>query len=160
MDSPSRAGLLLRLVGFGGGTGGCLACGGTGGGTSGSAAVEEEEEGGLRDCRGRSSTMRETVLGGLATGTAVEEEVEDVEEAEEDEDEEEDEEDAAGILPDSVEEEEEVRNLGGSRACLDGGGSGCESCDAKRTPADSAAESHKYTHRQRDNHQGSGGDNN
>lgn len=136
-------------MGFGGGTGGCLACGGTGGGTSGSE-VEEEEEGGLRDCRGRSSTMRETVLGGLATGTAVDEEVEDVEEAEEDEEEDEDE-DAAGTRPDSAEEAEEVRNLGGSRACLVGG-----SCEAKRTPADSAVKSHTRTHK--DNHQDTAGD--
>lgn len=146
--------MLLRLVGFGGGTGGCLACGGTGGGTSGSAAVEEEEEEGrLRDCRGRSSTMRETVLGGLATGTAVEEELEDVEEAEDEDEEEEEDEDVPGILPGSVEEEEEeeVRNLGGSRACFDGGGSCCESCGAKRTPADSAAETtHTTTQTQND----------
>lgn len=114
-DSPSSAGLLLRLVGLGGGTGGCLACGGTGGGTS--ESVEEEA---LRDCRGRSSTIRETVLGGLATGAAAAEEEEEVEEEEE----EDEAEDGVGLLLVSV-----VRNLGGSRACLGGGGSCSGSCD-------------------------------
>lgn len=108
-NSPSTAALLLRLVGLGGGTGGCLAWGGTGGGTS-----ESVEEVVVRDGRGRSSAIRETVLGGLATATAAEEE----EEEEEDEDEEEE---GVGLLPDSV--EGAVRNLGGSRACLSGGGS-------------------------------------
>ncbi len=103
-------GLLLRLVGLGGGTGGCLAWGGTGGGTSESAG-----EGAAREGRGRSSAMRETVLGGLATATAAEEE----EEEEEQEDDEEEE--GVGLLPDSV--EGVVRYLGGSRACLGGGGS-------------------------------------
>lgn len=81
-DSPNRAGLLLRLVGLGGGTGGCLAWGGTGGGTSSAA------EGAAGGCRGASSTNRETVRGGLATGGAAEEE--DEEEDEEDEEEDED----------------------------------------------------------------------
>lgn len=80
-NSPSSAGLLLRLVGLGGGTGGCLAWGGTGGGTS-----ESAEEGAVRDGRGRSSASRETVLGGFDTATAAEEE-EDEEEEEEDEEE-------------------------------------------------------------------------
>lgn len=122
-NSPISAGLLLRLVGLGGGTGGCLAWGGTGGGTSGSAG----------EVRGVSSTIRETVLGGLATATGAEED-----EEEEEEDEEDEEEEAGGLLPDSV--EGAVSSLGGSRACL-GGGSCWESCagcsGAKRTPADS-----------------------
>lgn len=71
--------------------------------------------------RGGSSTIRETVLGGLAIATAAEDEEE--EEVEEDEDEEEE---GVGLLPDSV--EAPVRNLGGSKACLGGGGSCCESC--------------------------------
>lgn len=92
-NSPNSAGLLLRLVGLGGGTGGCLAWGGTGGGTSASA-----EDGPVRDGRGKSSASRETVLGGLATGTAVEEE----EEEEEQEEEEDEEEKGLEFLPDSV----------------------------------------------------------
>lgn len=87
-NSPNSAGLLLRWVGLGGGTGGCLAWGGTGGGS------ESAEEAG----RGRSSTMRDTVLGGFATATEEEED-----EEEEDEDEE------VGAA---------VRNLGGCSACL------------------------------------------
>lgn len=109
-NSPSSAGLLLRLAGLGGGTGGCLACGGTGGGMTVSA-----EEGAAREGRGGSSAIRETVRGGLATDIAAEDEEE---EEEEDEDEEEE---GVGLLPDSV--EVAVRNLGGSRACLVGGGS-------------------------------------
>lgn len=112
-NSPSSAGLLLRLVGLGGGTGGCLAWGGTGGGTS-----ESAEEGAVRDGRGRSSASRETVLGGFDTATAAEEEED---EDEEDEEEDEDEEEGVGFLPDSV--KGALRNLGGSRACLSGGGS-------------------------------------
>lgn len=83
-----------------------MAWGGTGGGVSESA---EEGAG-----RGGSSAIRETVLGGLATATAAE--------TMEEEEEEEDEEGVGvGLLPDSV--EGVVRNLGGSRACLPGGGS-------------------------------------
>lgn len=115
VNSPCRAGLLLRLVGLGGGTGGCLAWGGTGGGT-----LESVEEDVVSDGRGRSSAIRETVLGGLATATAAEEE----EVEEEEEEEEEDDEAEEGV--DSV--EGVVRNLGGSRACLSGGGSCWESC--------------------------------
>lgn len=88
-----------------------MACGGTGGGTS--ESVEEEA---LWDCRGRSSTIRETVLGGLATGAAAAEEEE--EEEVEEEEEEDEAEDGVGLLLVSV-----VRNLGGSRACFGGGGS-------------------------------------
>lgn len=105
-----------------------MAWGGMGGGMS-----ESVEEAVAREGRGRSSDIKETVLGGLATAMGVEDE------EEEDEDEEE-EEDGVGLLPDSV--EEPVRNLGGSNACLGGRGSCWGSCDgrgsgAKRTPADS-----------------------
>ena len=102
-----------------------MAWGGTGGGAS------ESAEGAAGEGRGGSSTISETVLGGLATGTAAEEE----EEEEDDE-----EEDGVGLLVESV--EGAVRNVGGSRACLGGGGSCWESfagrgSGAKRTPADS-----------------------
>lgn len=125
-SSASSAGLLLRLVGLGGGTGGCLAWGGTGGGAS-----ESAEEGAAGEGRGGSSTISETVLGGLATGKAAEEE----EEEEDDE-----EEDGVELLVESV--EGAVRDVGGSRACLGGGGSCWKSfagrgSGAKRTPADS-----------------------
>lgn len=113
-NSPSSAGLLLRLVGLGGGTGGCLAWGGTGGGVS-----ESAEEGAVMEGRDVSSTIKETVLGGLATAMGAEDEEEE-EEEEEDEDEE-----GVGLLPDSL--ERAVRNFGGSRACLGGGGSCCDS---------------------------------
>lgn len=117
----------MRLVGLGGGTGGCLAWGGTGGGASESAG-----EGAAWEGRGGSSTIRETVLGGLATATAADEELEEEEEAED--------EGGVGLLLGSA--EGVVRNFGGSRACLGGGASCCESCSgrgsgAKRTPADS-----------------------
>lgn len=106
-SSASTAGLLLRLLGLGGGTGGCLAWGGTGGGKADSAG---EGAGGAG--RGGSVTIRETVLGGLATAiTGGEEEEDDEEEEEEEEDEEEE------------EGEGRVTHLGGSRACLCGGGS-------------------------------------
>lgn len=88
-NSPSSAGLLLRLVGFGGGTGGCLAWGGTGGGVS-----ESVEEAAMREGREASSIIRDTVLGGLAIDTAAAEE-------EEDEDEEDEDEEGVGLLVDS-----------------------------------------------------------
>lgn len=106
-SSASSAGLLRRLLGLGGGTGGCLAWGGTGGGV-----LESAEEGAVTEGRGGSSTIKETVLGGLTTATATEEE-EEVEEEDEVDDEEEE---GVELLPDSV--EGAVRNLGGSRACL------------------------------------------
>lgn len=127
LNSPSSAGLLLRLVGLGGGTGGCLAWGGTGGGMS-----ESAEDGAVREGRGGSSAIRETVLCGLATATGTE-----VEEEEEDEDEEEE---GVGLLVDSA--VGVLRYFGGSRACLDKGGS-CgvssfgEGSWTKWTPADS-----------------------
>lgn len=137
-NSPSSAGLLLRLVGLGGGTGGCLAWGGTGGGAS-----ESAEEGAAGEGRGGSSTISETVLGGLATGTAAEEE----EEEEDDE-----EEDGVELLVESV--EGAVRDVGGSRACLGGGGSCWKSfagrgSGAKRTPADSREGEHTCKHLRR-----------
>lgn len=87
-SSASSAGLLLRLVGLGGGTGGCLAWGGMGGGVS-----ESVEEAAVREGREASSTIRDTVLGGLAIGTAAEEE--------EEEDEEDEDEGGVGLLGDS-----------------------------------------------------------
>lgn len=57
----------MRLLGLGGGTGGCLAWGGTGGGTSGSLGGGGAAEAGRG---GGSSLMRETVLGGLDTAKA------------------------------------------------------------------------------------------
>ena len=139
-NSPSSAGLLLRLVGLGGGTGGCLAWGGTGGGAS-----ESAEEGAAGEGRGGSSTISETVLGGLATGTAAEEE-------EEEEEEDDEEEDGVGLLVESV--EGAVRDAGGSRACLGGGGSCWESfagrgSGAKRTPVDSTEGEHTCKHLRR-----------
>lgn len=107
-NSPSSAALLLRLVGLGGGTGGCLAWGGTGGGVS-------AEGGAVKEGRGGSSPIRDTVLGGLATAMGTEDE-----EEEEEEDDEEEEEGVA-LVPGSV--EDVVRNFGGSRACLGRGGS-------------------------------------
>lgn len=128
-NSPNSAGLLLRLLGLGGGTGGCLAWGGTGGG-----ALESAEEGAAREERGGSSAIKETVLGGLATATAGDEG--------DDEEEEEENEEAgeAPLLLDSVDGAR--RDLGGSRTCLGGGGSRAGSCpgsgsEEKRTPADS-----------------------
>lgn len=120
---PGREGLLLRLVGLGGGTGGWgLAWGGTGGGLS-----ESAEEGAASTGLDASSTISETVLGGLATATGTE-----------DEEEEDDEEEGVGLRA-SV--EGMGRTLGGSRACLGGGGSCCVSLGGgswtKRTPADS-----------------------
>ena len=114
-NSPSSGRLLFRLVGLGGGTGGCLAWGGTGGGMG-----ESPEEGAARKGRDGSSTIRETVLGGLATAMGVEEEVDEVEEEEDEEEE------GVGLLLDSV--EGAVRDFGGSRACRAGAGSCCESC--------------------------------
>lgn len=105
--------MLLRLLGLGGGTGGCLAWGGTGGGKT-----ESTEEEVTREGRGGSSISRETVLGGLAMATRAEDE-------EEEDDEEDEEGEGVGLLVDSV--EDAVRNLGGSRACLGSGGSCCES---------------------------------
>lgn len=62
--------------------------------------------------RGDSSLTRsETVLGGLATGNAEDEEVEEEEEAED------------GGVALRVGSEEEMGYLGGSRACLGRGGS-------------------------------------
>lgn len=87
-SSASSGGLLLRLVGLGGGTGGCLAWGGMGGGVS-----ESVEEAAVREGREASSTIRDTVLGGLAIGTAAEEE--------EEEDEEDEDEGGVGLLGDS-----------------------------------------------------------
>ena len=63
-----------------------------------------------RGSREGSSTMRDTVLGGLATAIGTEVEEEEVEEEED-----EDEEGGVGLLLDSME------GLGGSRACLGGG---------------------------------------
>lgn len=103
----------MRLVGFGGGVGGCLAWGGTGGGFSKSV-----EEAVVLGERGRVSFIRETVLGGLEIRTSTEDEDE-VEE-------EEDEADGVGLLADS--RGKPAGNLGGSRACLGGGGSCWESC--------------------------------
>lgn len=101
----------MRLVGLGGGAGGCLAWGGTGGGLSKSA-----EEAVLLGGQGGVSLIRETVLGGLEMRTSTEEE----------EEEEEDEAEGAGLLADS--RGKPAGNLGGSRACLGGGGSCEESC--------------------------------
>ena len=148
MNSPCSAGLLLRLLGLGGGMGGCLACGGMGGGESGVAGTKREG----------SSLMRDTVLGGLATATAT---AEDDEEEEEEEEEDEDEKEAGGaaVRLEGSEGRGGLCFLGGSRACLPGGGSLRESrvasrslagleagMGAKRTPADSEARTHTHTH--------------
>lgn len=79
--------------------------------------MESAKEAATSGGRGRSSAIRDTVLGGLATAMGAEDEEEEEEVDEEGE--------GVGLLPDSM---EEVRNLGGSKACLCGGGSGCEPC--------------------------------
>lgn len=114
--SPSSGGLLLRLVGLGGGTGGCLAWGGTGGGIL-ESAVETAGMGRGMGREGKSSVIRETVLGGLEIGTSLEEE--------DDEEEEEDDEGGFAYLLESG--GRLGRGLGGSKACLGGGGSCLES---------------------------------
>lgn len=94
----------------------------------------------LRESREGSSTIRETVLGGLATAIGAEEE------EEEDEEEEDEEEEGVELLLDSME------GLGGSRACLGGGGGSCwesgagRGSGAKRTPADSTEDTHTDRH--------------
>lgn len=65
-----------------------MAWGGMGGGVS-----ESVEEAAVREGREASSTIRDTVLGGLAIGTAAEEE--------EEEDEEDEDEGGVGLLGDS-----------------------------------------------------------
>lgn len=136
-NSPSSAALLLRLVGLGGGTGGCLAWGGTGGGVS----AESAEGGVVKEARGGSSPIRDTVLGGLATAMGTEDE-------EEEEEDDEEEEEGVGLLPGS--EEDVVRNFGGSRACL-GRGRSCgvfsigEGLWTNWTPADSTGLHTKQT---------------
>lgn len=103
-NSPCSAGLLLRLDGLGGGTGGCFAWGGTGGGVS-----EMPKDGSAREGLDGYSTIREIVLGGLAKATVEEEEEEDEEE------------EGLELLPGSVGAVEV--HFGGSKACLAMGGS-------------------------------------
>lgn len=115
----------MRLVGLGGGTGGCLAWGGTGGGI-----LESAEEAAGMGREGKSSVIRETVLGGLAIGTSLEEEQDEEEEDEE-----------GGVAYAWKSEGRLVEGLGGSKACLSGGGSCLESGAGRGLGAKIPAES-------------------